>query len=183
MLIPIGLIVLGSIDLAKAVISIDEEGASKKGRKKFINRCAAAILVFLSATIVKTLFGVAGFGSGEWEACWDSINTVKPITCNYSSSIKISIKNDITYDSGICGVADGLTASDFANGCPTKLYYRIDGGGDAASRHCTFSTKEQPSSAMYSEITLTSTGGYNEEGYQGGTSPGGRTHSSSGSKF
>jgi hypothetical protein len=199
MLIPIGLIVLGSIDLAKAVISIDEEGASKKGRKKFINRCIAAVLVFLSATIVRTVFGIAGFGGSEWEACWDSVNTVKPITCNYSSSIKISIKNDITYTSWMCDVADGLNATDFTNGCPTKVYYKLDNPEASAGKHCTFTTKKQPASAMYSKATLissekyvstddntndsTETGEYNDDGYRGGTSSDGNTHSSSGGKF
>lgn len=72
-LIPIALIVLGSLDLGKAVISTNEDDI-KKAQKTFMKRCIAAILVFLVATIVGFIMGFVG--NTEWRDCWaDNANT------------------------------------------------------------------------------------------------------------
>jgi hypothetical protein len=68
-LVPIGLIVMGSIDLGKGVISSNEDDI-KKGQKIFIKRCISAILVFLVATIVS--FVMSFVGSNSWKSCWQS---------------------------------------------------------------------------------------------------------------
>ena len=51
--IPIILIVLGTLDLGKAVISSDDK-AVKEAQGKLIKRCIYAILVFFIVTIVST---------------------------------------------------------------------------------------------------------------------------------
>lgn len=81
--IPILLILMGSIDLGKAVISSDDK-AIKESTSKLIKRCIAAIAVFFVVTIVKLLMGViannakevsgesaAGTeNAGSWWTCW-----------------------------------------------------------------------------------------------------------------
>lgn len=67
--IPIGLIVMGTIDLAKAVMSSDE-AKIKNGYKMLVNRIIAAIVVFLIVIIVKFVTGLVG--SDEWQTCWNS---------------------------------------------------------------------------------------------------------------
>lgn len=74
--IPIILIVLGSIDLGKAVISSKEEEV-KKAKKSFINRLIYAILVFAVVWIVGIVIGfVSRIGLDEadtnsWRCCWN----------------------------------------------------------------------------------------------------------------
>lgn len=79
--IPIVLIVLGTVDLGKAVISSDEKEV-KQAQSRLIKRCIYAVAVFFITTIVTLLMslvskGAAG-GDGEantesWAACWNSI--------------------------------------------------------------------------------------------------------------
>ena len=66
-LVPIGLIVLGSIDFGKAVIATNEDDI-KKAQKVFMRRCIAAVLVFLVATIVTYVMGM--IGNNAWKTCW-----------------------------------------------------------------------------------------------------------------
>ena len=78
--IPIILIVLGTIDLGKAVISSDEKQV-KEAQSKLIKRCIYAVAIFFVVTIVNLLFNTiskvtvdqnAG-DMGTWWTCWDSI--------------------------------------------------------------------------------------------------------------
>lgn len=77
--IPILLIILGSIDLGKAVIASKEDEV-KKAKKSFINRLLYAVLVFAVVWIVRTIFSVvAGIGftgdvdTSSWTKCWEMI--------------------------------------------------------------------------------------------------------------
>lgn len=80
--IPIVLIVLGTVDLGKAVISSDEKEV-KQAQSRLIKRCIYAVAVFFITTIVTLLMslvasGAAG-GDGEantssWANCWNSIS-------------------------------------------------------------------------------------------------------------
>jgi hypothetical protein len=78
-LIPIGLIIYGTIDLGKAVISSDEKKI-QEGQKTLMKRALTAALVFFVATIVTFLMGFVG--NETWKSCWqgatkcDKINTV-----------------------------------------------------------------------------------------------------------
>ncbi len=71
--IPILLIVLGTFDLGKAVIS-SEEKEVKAAQSRLIKRFIYAALVFFVATIVSVLMNiVAQGGEGDttsWENCW-----------------------------------------------------------------------------------------------------------------
>ena len=76
--IPIILIVLGTLDLGKAVISSDDK-AVKEAQGKLIKRCIYAILVFFIVTIVSLLFtmvsdivGDSARGLTAWTECWQA---------------------------------------------------------------------------------------------------------------
>ncbi len=73
--IPIVLIVLGTIDLGKAVISSDEKEV-KAAQGRLIKRFIYAALVFFVVTLVTVVMNiVAKGGQGDtngWWACWES---------------------------------------------------------------------------------------------------------------
>ena len=76
--IPILLIVFGTIDLGKAVISSDEKEV-KQAQSRLIKRCIYAILVFFIVTIVSLLFtmvsdivGDSAPGLTAWSECWQA---------------------------------------------------------------------------------------------------------------
>lgn len=78
--IPIILVVLGTLDLGKAVISSDDK-AVKEAQSKLIKRCIYAILVFFIVTLLNLLFTMIGNIAGDdapglknWSACWNSID-------------------------------------------------------------------------------------------------------------
>jgi len=74
--IPIILIVLGTIDLGKAVIASDDKKI-KEAQSMLIKRAVYAIAIFFVATIVAILMGVvADYGGNDgWRACWDAAKT------------------------------------------------------------------------------------------------------------
>lgn len=65
--VPIILIVLGTVDLVKAVTQGKEEEI-KKGQKILIQRIIAAVIVFLVPLIVSIIMG--WLGSSDWKTCW-----------------------------------------------------------------------------------------------------------------
>lgn len=67
-IVPIVMIVLGTIDLFKAVTAGKEEDIKKK-QKALITRLIAGILVFLVPTIVTVLFNLVGVR--DWKTCWN----------------------------------------------------------------------------------------------------------------
>ena len=76
--VPILLIVLGSIDLAKAVIS-SKDDEMKKAQGLLIKRIIYAIAVFLVVTVVDLAIGFLGSDdvAGNWYDCWKGVNTNK----------------------------------------------------------------------------------------------------------
>ncbi len=83
--IPIGLVIMGSIDLGKAVLSSDDKEI-KAATGKLVKRAIAAVAVFFLVLIVRLLMNTvasnnAGDESSEgqltansWWACWDEAN-------------------------------------------------------------------------------------------------------------
>lgn len=80
--IPIILIVMGSIDLGKSVLSSDEK-AIKASQSTLIKRCIAAVLVFFVTTIVTLLMdllstaGDTDMDNNSWSACWQAAAKAK----------------------------------------------------------------------------------------------------------
>ncbi len=76
-LIPIGLILFGLLDLGKAVIA-GKEDEMKKFQGALIKRVIYAVVVFLVVQIV--VFATGLVGSSDWQDCWQaaggSINSV-----------------------------------------------------------------------------------------------------------
>lgn len=76
--VPIILIVLGTFDLAKAVIASDEK-ATKEAQGRLVKRCIYAIAVFFIVTLVSLLFTMVGSIAGDsatglnnWSDCWNN---------------------------------------------------------------------------------------------------------------
>lgn len=78
--VPILLIVLGSIDLGKAVISSKEDEV-KKAKKALLNRVIYAVLVFCVVWIVGIVMdaissiGIEGSDTTTWRTCWKQIRS------------------------------------------------------------------------------------------------------------
>ena len=75
--IPIILIVMGSIDLGKAVLSSDDKKI-KEAQGMLIKRCISAVLVFFVVTIVTLVMNLIATtedddvtGGADWRKCWD----------------------------------------------------------------------------------------------------------------
>lgn len=73
--VPILLIVMGSIDLGKAVLSSDDKEI-KGATGKLIKRAIAAVAMFFVTTIVSLLMGLfaktdVNEDTTSWQDCWD----------------------------------------------------------------------------------------------------------------
>ena len=75
--IPIILIVMGTIDLGKAVISSDEKEV-KQAQSRLIKRCIYAVVIFFIVTLVTILMNLVAESQAEdsdtsqdWRACWN----------------------------------------------------------------------------------------------------------------
>lgn len=66
--VPVILILMGTIDLIKAVTQGKEDDI-KKGQKTLISRAIAAVIVFLVPLLVTVIMGL--IGSSDWKTCWD----------------------------------------------------------------------------------------------------------------
>lgn len=78
--IPILLIIMGSIDLGKAVMSSDDKEI-KGATGKLIKRAIAAVAIFFVTTIVSLLMGLfassdSGVDTGDtdWKDCWVNLD-------------------------------------------------------------------------------------------------------------
>ena len=74
--VPIILIVVGMLDLAKAVTEKKEDDI-KAAQQKLIKKAIAAVLVFLIVTLVSIVMGV--IGAEQYKQCMNCIN--HPFTC------------------------------------------------------------------------------------------------------
>ena len=77
--VPIILIILGMIDMGKAVAS-QKEDEIKKGQKTLISRCIAAGIVFFVVAIVQLMMSIVSGADNENEniiTCFDAIINAK----------------------------------------------------------------------------------------------------------
>ena len=68
-LVPVLLILWGTIDLVKSVVAGKEDDI-KKNQKTLVRRVISAVIVFLIPLAVTILMGL--IGSAGWKACWDN---------------------------------------------------------------------------------------------------------------
>lgn len=81
-LIPIALILWGTIDMGKAVIAGDEK-KMKEAQKPFVKRLISAIIVFLIPFIVTLVINlVIVDNDSEWKACWNAAGSFDKIDPN-----------------------------------------------------------------------------------------------------
>lgn len=73
--IPILLILFGTIDLGKAVISSDEKEI-KASQSRLIKRCIYAAAVFFVVLLVQIVMKIVASsgetGTNKWESCWNA---------------------------------------------------------------------------------------------------------------
>ena len=74
--VPIALILMGAIDLTKAVMASDDKEI-KAATSKLIKRAIAAVAVFFAVTLVDVIMGLVGDSGAEdgddamtWSQCW-----------------------------------------------------------------------------------------------------------------
>lgn len=73
--IPIVLIVMGTMDLGKAVMASDEKEI-KQAQSRLIKRCIYAVIVFFIVTLVTLLMNlvvtsdIGDTGATSWAECW-----------------------------------------------------------------------------------------------------------------
>lgn len=92
-IVPIALIIWGSIDLLKSIISGDDKKIAA-ARKPFIQRLISAVLVFLLPWIVNLVIGFTTGDStenSEWRLCWKA-------AWNKGKKTDISIDNKNLWD-------------------------------------------------------------------------------------
>ena len=78
--IPIILIILGMLDLGKAVMA-SKEDEIKSAQKLLIKRCFYAVAIFFVVLIVQVVFGLLSSTGDEdikndsmnWEDCWNAV--------------------------------------------------------------------------------------------------------------
>ncbi len=93
--VPIILIILGMLDMAKAVASQKDEEI-KKGQKTLLSRCIAAGIVFFVVAIVQLLFSIINGGSDN--ELWNCINSfVNGTGSGGSNGTNSAIKGNQTY--------------------------------------------------------------------------------------
>ncbi|MDO4369186.1 MAG: hypothetical protein Q4C29_01420 [bacterium] len=70
--IPVIIILLGTLDLGKAVMS-GEEKTVKEAQKNFIKRLIYGVAIFFIFVIVQVIFGLLGVETdkGDTKVCWD----------------------------------------------------------------------------------------------------------------
>lgn len=83
--VPVGLIIMGTIDMGKSVIAGDEKKI-KENQGKFVKRIISAIIVFLIPLIVNLVLNFVVTGSSEWIDCWN----------NSSWGGAINVSNDLS---------------------------------------------------------------------------------------
>ena len=82
--IPVILIVLGMIDLGKAVIS-GKDDEIKKNMKSLLMRAIAAVAIFFIPTLVSVVMGIVGSFKDDIKSDFDTCKTclVNPSKCQY----------------------------------------------------------------------------------------------------
>lgn len=72
-LIPIALILWGTLDMGKAVIAGDEKKI-KEAQKPFVKRLISAVIVFLIPYLLNLVIGIVAKGdsASAWVDCWQN---------------------------------------------------------------------------------------------------------------
>jgi phage-related holin len=85
MVVPILLVILGSIDYAKGIMS-QKDDETKKGQQAFIKRIITGLIVFLIVAIVKLLVSIVGDSSANKQNIISCIDCFINNTCQSPST-------------------------------------------------------------------------------------------------
>lgn len=85
--VPVGLILMGTIDMAKSVIAGDEKKI-KEAQKPFVKRIVAAIIVFLIPYIVNIAINLVVSDASDWRQCWNEAGKNDYNKVNYNEDLK-----------------------------------------------------------------------------------------------
>lgn len=85
--VPVGLILMGTIDMAKSVIAGDEKKI-KEAQKPFVKRIVAAIIVFLIPYIVNIAINLVVSDASDWRNCWNKAGKDDYNKINYNNDLK-----------------------------------------------------------------------------------------------
>lgn len=85
--VPVGLILMGTIDMAKSVIAGDEKKI-KEAQKPFVKRIVAAIIVFLIPYIVNIAINLVVSDASDWRNCWNTAGKNDYNKINYNNDLK-----------------------------------------------------------------------------------------------
>lgn len=85
--VPVGLILMGTIDMAKSVIAGDEKKI-KEAQKPFVKRIVAAIIVFLIPYIVNIAINLVVSDASDWRNCWNTAGQDDYNKINYNNDLK-----------------------------------------------------------------------------------------------
>lgn len=85
--VPVGLILMGTIDMAKSVIAGDEKKI-KEAQKPFVKRIVAAIIVFLIPYIVNIAINLVVSDASDWRNCWNTAGEDDYNKINYNNDLK-----------------------------------------------------------------------------------------------
>lgn len=85
--VPVGLIIMGTIDMAKSVIAGDEKKI-KEAQKPFVKRIVAAIIVFLIPYIVNIAINLVVADASDWKKCWNAAGTNEYNKINYNEDLE-----------------------------------------------------------------------------------------------
>ena len=89
--VPIILIVMGTIQLVKMMTNPDDKGGKEK--KNFLNKFVAAIIVFFIPVVVNILIGIMP-DSFELSNCWKSAENIVENTINGSTKYEVTQTED-----------------------------------------------------------------------------------------
>lgn len=100
--IPVGLIIMGTIDMGKSVIAGDEKKI-KENQGKFVKRIISAVIVFLIPLIINVVLNFVVQDSNDWVKCWNE------------ASWNGAINTDINNDSGSSGSSNTTSTNNTTN--------------------------------------------------------------------
>ena len=91
--IPVGLIIMGTIDMGKSVIAGDEKKI-KENQGKFVKRIISAVIVFLIPLIINVVLNFVVQDSNDWVKCWNEASWNGAINPNIDDDSESSSSSD-----------------------------------------------------------------------------------------
>lgn len=121
--VPIGIIVMGSVDFLKAVIASDSEKI-KKNQKKFISRLLAGALVFFVLVIIRLVINIADSSTSNYANCLNCL-------INNNDGCNASTDSPFSSDPTFSKPSDDDSSDDDVDDSDSKTYEKVIYVGDS----------------------------------------------------